>query len=236
MMNFKQATTLLLLAIPMFLLAKDGPGSGAQWHIKGATSDACTCAVPCTCMFGRGPSPHHYCYEMESFKIEQGHFNDVSLDGLKFGRVNGKYGATLYLDKNASPVQRAALMQIANQVLGLKDRIYPSGTSEPRIRTLDIEITQEYDDRGNHVKFGDDGEFRARYLIGRDGKTPIIVRNNPDIDVPDVSKGYTEFYHYALGRNRFSFKNTNSSQGDFEYDSSKYESKPPSAGDNSKSD
>lgn len=167
---------------------------------------------------------------MDSYKIEKGNFNEISLDGLKFGITYAKYGSTLYLDKTASPVQRAALMQIANKVLRLKDRIYPLGSSAPRVATRDVQITQEYDNRGNHVKFGDDGEFRARYIIGRDGKTPIIVKNNPDIDIPDEIKGHTEFYHYAFGRNRFSFKDTNSSQGEFDYDSSKYESASSTAG------
>ncbi|HZS28416.1 MAG TPA: DUF1326 domain-containing protein [Candidatus Angelobacter sp.] len=221
-MNLKQRATLLLLLIPVFMLAKDAQSSGAKWHIKGSLSDACSCAVPCTCTFGRPPSPHPYCYGMDSYKIEEGNFNDIQLDGLKFGITYAKHGNTLYLDKNASPVQRAALMQIANQVLHLKDGIYPSGSSAPRIATRDVKITQEYDDRGNHVKFGDDGEFRAQYIIGRDGKTPIIVKNNPDIDIPDEIKGHTVFYRYAFGDNRFSFKDTNSSQGPFEYDSSKY--------------
>jgi len=234
-MNFKQRIALLSLLVPVFLLANDGKSSSPSWHIKGSLSDACSCAVPCTCTFGRGPSPHHYCYGMDSYKIEQGSFNNIPLDGLKFGITHAKYGSTLYLDKNASPVQRAAVMQIANQVLSLKNGFFPSGKSTPRIATRDVEITQEYDDHGNHVKFGDDGEFRAQYIIGRDGKTPIIVKNNPDIDIPDAIKGHTNFYHYAFGRNRFSYKDTNSSQGHFEYDSSKYETSGSAGRDNSKS-
>jgi Protein of unknown function (DUF1326) len=226
-MNLRQRIAFLSLLIPVLLLANDGISSGPRWHIRGSLSDACSCAVPCTCMFGRGPSPHHYCYGMESYKIEQGNFNGIQLDGLKFGVTYAKYGSTLYLDRNASPAQRAALMQIANRVLTLKDGMYPSGESAPRIATRDVEITQEYDDHGNHVKFGDDGEFRARYIIGRDGKTPIVVKNNPDIDIPEAIKGSTDFYRYAFGRNRFSFKDTNSSQGQFEYDNSKYESASP---------
>src|SRR5215471_13186178 len=126
-MNLKQKTVFLLLLVPALLLANDGASSSSKWHIKGALSDACSCAVPCTCMFGRGPSPHHYCYGMDSYKIEQGSFNDISLDGLKFGMVHAQHGSTLYLDKSATPVQRAALMQIANSLLGLKNGIYPSG-------------------------------------------------------------------------------------------------------------
>lgn len=53
-MNLKQKTALLLLLVPAVLLAHDGISSSSKWHIKGALSDACSCAVPCTCMFGRG--------------------------------------------------------------------------------------------------------------------------------------------------------------------------------------
>src|SRR6266852_4682961 len=138
-MNFRQRAALLLLLAPVLLLANDGKSSSQKWHIKGSLSDACSCAVPCTCMFGRGPSPHHYCYDMDSYKIEQGNFNDIQLDGLKFVIAHAKYGSTLYLDKNASPVQRVALMQIANKVVRLQDGIYRARTSAPASAGRELE-------------------------------------------------------------------------------------------------
>src|SRR5205823_10964258 len=50
----------------MLLAASDATKTtgGEHWEISGDLTEACTCAVPCTCNFGRGPSPRHYCYAL----------------------------------------------------------------------------------------------------------------------------------------------------------------------------
>lgn len=39
----------------------------------------------------------------------------------------------------------------------------------------------------------------------------------------EAAEGTTDFYRYRLGRNHFSFRNTNSNQDDFKYESSQYD-------------
>jgi len=222
-MRLKQRLVLIAVIVPALFLSSDAAGP-SSWHIRGSLTEACSCAVPCTCNFGGSPSPHPYCYTMYSYKIAQGKFGAVVLDGLKFGSVDARYGRTVYLDQQARPDQREALMAVAEKLLALKDLApFYSGQSMTHIATRVVEIVQEADDHGNHLKFGDDGEFRATYIIGRDGKTPVIVRNNTTWAIPEAIKGTTDFYRYRLGRNHFSFQDTNSNQGDFEYDSSQYE-------------
>ncbi|MBZ5526068.1 MAG: DUF1326 domain-containing protein, partial [Acidobacteriia bacterium] len=162
------------------------------WHIKGSLSEACSCSVPCTCNFGELPSPHPYCYSMYSYKIDKGHHGDVPLDGLKFGSMDARYGRMLYIDERANEAQRAALAQIAEPLLGLKDpvRFYP-GQSMAHIGTRYVEIAQESDEKGNHLKLGSDREFRAEYIMGRDGKTPVVVKNNTTWAIDDAIKGKT---------------------------------------------
>lgn len=198
--------------------------ANSAWHIKGSLSEACSCAVPCTCNFGELPSPHPYCYSMYSYKIDKGRFGGVFLDGLKFGSMDARYGRTLYIDEHASDAQRAALASIAEPLLGLKDssRFYP-GQSMAHIGTRYVEIVQESDSHGNHLKLGGDGEFRAVYIIGRDGKTPVTVKNNTTWAIDEAIKAKTTLFGYHYGRNQFQMKGTNSNQGAFEYDSTEYQ-------------
>jgi len=69
--------TLLALAATAAVGASAPPSSGEHWQITGTLTEACTCAVPCTCNFSEGPSPHHYCYSLYSLGIEKGHYGSV---------------------------------------------------------------------------------------------------------------------------------------------------------------
>ena len=217
----KRAILAFALLPSMFLASDQGPAS--SWHIKGALSEACSCAVPCRCNFGGLPMPHPYCYSMYSYKIAKGRHGQVVLDGLKFGSVDARYGRTLYIDQRANDAQRAALSDIAVELMGLKDnaQFYP-GQSMAHIATRYVDIVQESDRKGNRLKMGDDGEFRADYIIGRDGKNPVVVRNNTTWAIEEAIKGNTSLFYYHYGRNQFQMQDTNSNQGEFEYDSSQY--------------
>ncbi len=133
-----------------------------RWHMSGSLSEACSCSVPCRCNFGGKPAPHPYCYSMYSYKIAKGHHGSVSLDGLKFGSMDARFGRTLYIDSHANEAQRAALNDIATDLMGLKstDKFYP-GQSMAHIATRYVDIEQESDPKSNHLKLGEDGEFRV---------------------------------------------------------------------------
>jgi len=116
-MNFRQKLALGVVVLPLVFFSSDTRASSPDWQIRGSLSEACSCAVPCRCNFGGLPSPHPYCYSIYSYKIKQGKFENTSLDGLKFGSVDAKYGRTVYIDQNADPAQRTALLNIAESVL-----------------------------------------------------------------------------------------------------------------------
>jgi len=216
-----------LLLLPAILFSSDN-SSTLPWHIKGSLSEACSCSVPCRCNFGGKPAPHPYCYSMYSYKIEKGHHGKTELDGLKFGSMDARYGRTLYIDQRADGAQRAALNDIAVDLMGLKDtaQFYP-GQSMAHIATRYADIVQEADKKSNHLKLGTDGEFRAEYIIGRDGINPVVVKNNTTWAIDEAIKANTSLFSYQYGRNRFQMKDTNSNQGDFEYASSQYRKQIP---------
>jgi hypothetical protein len=189
-----------------------------KWKIAGALSEACTCAVPCSCNFGEGPSPHSYCYPFYSYEIRKGNYGDVVLDGLHFGAADMKSGRTIFIDQRATEPQRQALRLIAMRVIVRT----PPEDAEARAKeyeqsTLFTAITQTYNQESNHLKVEGVGEFSARYIMGLDKQQPVVVRNNTTWRVRDAIKAKTTLYRVQIGRDRLDVKDTNSNQGEFEY-------------------
>ena len=92
-----------------------------QWMIRGSEFSNCNCAFGCPCQFN-SPSTNGYCEAIGSALIEEGNFNDISLDGLCFvmllkwpGEVaEGNGQQQLIIDESANPEQREALRKIAH--------------------------------------------------------------------------------------------------------------------------
>ena len=91
-----------------------------QWMIRGSEFSNCNCAFGCPCQFN-SPSSHGSCEAIGSALIEEGNFNDISLDGLCFvmllkwpGEIaEGNGQQQLIIDERANPEQREALRKIA---------------------------------------------------------------------------------------------------------------------------
>jgi hypothetical protein len=177
----------------------------SHWEIQGDLTETCSCAVPCTCNFGSGPSPKHYCHAMFSIAIESGHYGDTKLDGLHLAGVHGGKSKVWCIDSNATPDQAAALRAIADHML-----------KSEHVETA--AITQKFDDKSNLVKIGDKGGFEADYIIGLDHKTPIVVENNTSWNVKRSIKAKSKYVRYKdeFG-NKLDFKGTNSNQGKFDW-------------------
>ncbi len=92
-----------------------------QWMIRGSEFSNCNCAFGCPCQFN-SPSTHGSCEAIGSALIEEGNFNDISLDGLCFVMllkwpgeiVKGNGQQQLIIDERANPEQREALRKIAH--------------------------------------------------------------------------------------------------------------------------
>lgn len=89
------------------------------WMIRGVEYGNCNCAYGCPCQFG-SPTTYGSCEAAVGGVIEEGHFNDTKLDGLKWAMLlkwpgeiaegNGKQMAII--DENADEDQREALRKI----------------------------------------------------------------------------------------------------------------------------
>ena len=194
------------------------------WRLTGDLTEACSCSVPCSCNFGANPSPHSFCYALYSLDIKEGHYGDLKLDGLRLAGANGPKGAVWYIDDRATKEQTAALRAIAT-VIGLS-ALKANGITDPKkappeMRFLGFKtakIEQVVGDKKNSLKIGNVGSFAADYIIGLDGKTPVVVENNWSWNIQHGIKAKTKrlSYHDAYG-NKYDFTATNANQGQFDW-------------------
>ena len=76
---------MLLLAAPVLLA-----GDAADWHFNGTVIEACSCKMFCPCYFNTSPAgthehgPEHFCKFNMAYKVNEGHYGDADLAGVKF--------------------------------------------------------------------------------------------------------------------------------------------------------
>jgi hypothetical protein len=90
-----------------------------EWEIKGTEFANCNCIYACPCQFNALPDKG-FCEAVAGYQINQGHFGDVQLDGLRAvatwhfpGAVHeGNGSMQLIIDERADALQRDALVKI----------------------------------------------------------------------------------------------------------------------------
>src|ERR1041385_3037408 len=98
---------------------------GAKWFLEADFLQACNCDFGCPCEFSAPPTMG-YCEGMGAWKIRQGKFGDVPLDGLALGFAvrwpkaihEGNGTVCMFFDERANPAQREALLQISSGQAG----------------------------------------------------------------------------------------------------------------------
>ena len=236
------------MRVILFLLLAGGISSAQDkprpWRIQGEFSEACSCNVPCGCNFGERPSPYEYCHTMWSYWVKQGHWDQVKLDGMRIGGVDGPTGVMGLLDLRADPQQRSAMENIWHLLSGrlfCLMRLWPfkAGGEEPepsrparqnsiiRMRYADrqflgfeyVPIEQVITAKGMRLSFADRGGFEANYIMGRDPSKPITVTNNVSWPIPVSIKARTVFLKYGDKFNQLDYQGTNANQGRFDISS-----------------
>lgn len=171
--------------VPATTVAASAPSpSAATWTAKGTLLEACTCAVPCSCNFGEGPSPHPYCHAVYGYKLDPGSaWGTTDLSGLVIGGADGPNGNLGFLDDRATPAQQAALRRLA-------DKVFAQGGPAGGPRTWQTaKIMHSVNGNDLRLGLGTLGGFKARVIVGRDGKSPVVVENNTIWPIPRAIKG-----------------------------------------------
>jgi hypothetical protein len=90
-----------------------------EWVVKGTEFANCNCAYGCPCQFNALPDKG-FCEAVAGYQIDEGHFGDVRLDGLRAaamwhfpGAVHEGNGVMqIVVDERADAAQRDALVKI----------------------------------------------------------------------------------------------------------------------------
>jgi len=93
-----------------------------KWSLRGEYMESCNCDYLCPCIYTnpQEAATHDHCTAVMVFRIDEGHFAETTLDGLKFalvirsGRVmaDGDWIFAGVVDDGADSHQRAALAAI----------------------------------------------------------------------------------------------------------------------------
>ena len=100
-------------------------GAKVKWTMEADYLQACNCDYGCPCEF-QAPPTQGYCDGIGAWRINQGTYGDVSLNGLGLGFVlrskaalhEGDITLALFVDEKATQQQRDALIQIASGQAG----------------------------------------------------------------------------------------------------------------------
>ncbi len=212
----KNFTAILLLAAlpmaapPAVSASAEAPHApNVSWRVAGDMTEACTCQVPCTCQFGQGSSPTPHCASVSTFSVNEGTYGGASLAGGKFAIIFGPKKTVLYID-GRDDAQRSALRGVLEEISrksGWKDVAI---RESPIYQSLDADIEKS--------SIGELSAMEAAMLKGFDGKSPIVVENNNDFNVPRIEKAKTTSLKYRddLG-NIIDAKDSNAGRGHFDW-------------------
>jgi hypothetical protein len=98
------------------------------WTMRGEYMESCNCDYLCPCIYTnpQGPATHDHCTAAMVFRIDEGNYASLRLDGLKFalvirsGRVmaDGNWVFAGVVDERADEAQRQALAAIVSGEAG----------------------------------------------------------------------------------------------------------------------
>lgn len=155
-----------------------------NWKLDGTYFEACNCDVACPCVF-LSPPTEEDCTLLVGWHIDQGHFEDVSLDGLNVAlavhspghMAEVQWKAALYLDEKASPTQNEALTKIfAGQAGGHPARL--GAHIDEVLGVSSVSIDYQAKGKKRRIKIGDLAEAAIEGLAGQ-GEAEITINNHP---------------------------------------------------------
>ena len=161
-----------------------------SWRMVGDEVGNCNCDWGCPCQFDALPT-HGNCMAMIAYEINQGSFDDTSLDGVRFAELvwwpgaihEGNGTRQTVVDESASPEQREAIEEL---VLGKHGGDYFEIFASVMSTELDtvyaaIEIDADREARRGSVRIGDLAEATIEPI-----KNPVSGdEHRVRIDLPD---------------------------------------------------
>jgi hypothetical protein len=174
----------------------------ATWEFKGRELVNCSCTYGCNCQFNGLPDKGH-CYAVAGIQIDEGHFGETKLDGLRIGALfkwpgaihEGHGEALAFVDRRADDKQREALLKIMTgqdtDPFATMFAVYASTieTMHPPVFT-DIDLDLDIDGRRGRMRIENyvemTGEPLRNKVSGEESRAQIVLPAGFEYEVADI--------------------------------------------------
>jgi hypothetical protein len=199
-------------------------GAATAWQVSGGFIDACNCDVLCPCVFSNAPTRGD-CASLVAWHVEDGRFNDLSLNGLNAAWafytpahvLKGNWKLAVYVDEQGTPAQREALGAIfSGRAGGYLGGVAPLIGQLLGIRAVPIQFEVD----GRRRQFIIPGIARVAITAVEGGnKTEVLLQNTPLGLVPDLPVVVAKSNAVSYGDYDLAWKlsDTNGFYGPFSY-------------------
>jgi hypothetical protein len=156
--------------------------------MRGEYMESCNCDYLCPCIYTnpQGRTTHEHCIALLVYRIDEGRYGEVPLDGLKFalvirsGRVmaDGKWVFACVVDATADAAQRAALAAIASGQAGGRPGVIRENLVEEFRGVEYARIDFEADGLRRHTEIPGVLAFEIEGVASRNGSgEPFYIDN-----------------------------------------------------------
>lgn len=174
----------------------------AIWEFKGRELVNCSCDYGCNCQFDGLPDKGH-CYAVAGIQIDEGHYRETRLDGLRIAAVfkwpgpihEGEGEALAFLEHRANDEQRDALLRIMTgqdtDPFATMFAVYSSTieTMHPPVFT-DIDLDLDIDERRGRMMIEGyvemTGEPIRNKVSGAETRAQIVLPHGFEYEVADI--------------------------------------------------
>jgi hypothetical protein len=167
---------IIIGVMALALMAAMSASAGSEeWAIKADYTGSCSCNPACPCLFGSPPTLGH-CDDVGLFEIKQGHYGDVSLDGISLV-LTSRFGqwVKVSVSKDATDEQVKAAVKLITAV----------GFRPASAKVLSTEkVTISIERTADKIKFSvPSTTVEIEMMRGLNGK-PIKIQNLPAPNLP----------------------------------------------------
>ncbi len=179
-----------------------------DWAIKGELILNCNCTVfcPCVASLGKHPPTEGYCQAWLGIRIDKGHYNDESLDGLNIGMMmdipgnmgRGNWKAAAFIDERSTEAAYDGIVHIlsgkARGTTGLFSMLVSEFLGAER-----APVSYETEGKKRRLMVGKKIQGEVEPVTGPDAARDVVLTNTgywmgPDITVAQANQGRVRAY------------------------------------------
>ena len=172
------------------------------WEFSGRELVNCNCEYGCNCQFNALPDKGH-CQAVAGIQIDEGHYGDTHLDGLRIAAIfkwpgavhEGNGEAIAFVDRRADDQQRDALLKIMTgqdtDPMATMFAVYASTLTklhDPVFGDIDFEV--DVDGRRGRLSIDGyvvmTGEPIRNKVTGAEARAQIVLPNGFEYAVADI--------------------------------------------------